>query len=315
MIKYLIVQLSSLSTSFCHYKVADEDGETISLDNLKEALKFSMKENLMLQVCYPPARLPEEIDNLLSAHPHVSIASYDSYYSKKADVIVFDSVKEFERFDLDDNAISILLLPATHLNALCDIDETSLYRAGRLNIIIQEFETISQQVIEQYKSILEIFSKKLEAIYRRRGTTQVNLLSDLLFTESMNNCNAGLDSISIAPNGRFYLCPAFYYNYPDFSIGSPKDGITICNQHLLRLDYAPICRKCDAFHCKRCIWLNKQLTGEINTPSREQCVIAHIERNESKNLLERLRVVDPNFANGRTIDDIDYLDPFELISR
>ena len=126
----------------------------------------------------------------------------------------------------------------------------------------------------------------------------------------MNNCGAGDTNITIAPNGKFYICPAFYLNDESDNVGSITEGLDIKNKQLYRLDHAPICRHCDSYQCKRCIWLNRKTTLEVNTPSHEQCVLSHIERNTSKKLLERIRL-HGDFLPEINISTIDYLDPFE----
>ena len=50
----------------------------------------------------------------------------------------------------------------------------------------------------------------------------------------------------------------------------------------------------------------------MNTPSHEQCVVAHLERNASCIILKQLRKGAPSFMEGIIINDIDYLDPFEV---
>ena len=101
-------------------------------------------------------------------------------------------------------------------------------------------------------------------------------------------------------------------NDAPFSIGSLTDGLDIKNSQLYKLDHAPICRICDAYQCKRCIWLNRRMTMEVNTPSHEQCVIAHLERNESRKLLYLLRE-HGQFLPEQEISEIDYLDPFDKV--
>ena len=87
-----------------------------------------------------------------------------------------------------------------------------------------------------------------------------------------------------------------------------QTGLDIKNRQLYRLEYAPLCRVCDAFQCKRCIWLNRKTTGEVNTPSHEQCVAAHLERNASRKLLNDWQDYFPD----KKIEPVDYLDPFEI---
>jgi len=86
--------------------------------------------------------------------------------------------------------------------------------------------------------------------------------------------------------------------------------LNIRNQQLYKLEFAPICRNCDAFQCKRCIYLNRKTTLEVNTPSHEQCVVSHLERNSSEELLDAVKILIPQLST-QSIDKIDYLDPFE----
>lgn len=72
------------------------------------------------------------------------------------------------------------------------------------------------------------------------------------------------------------------------------------------------CVNCDAYQCKRCIWLNRKTTCEVNTPSHEQCVVAHLERNASRVLLNNIRKHESFLPEKEEIKEIDYLDPFEI---
>ncbi len=123
--------------------------------------------------------------------------------------------------------------------------------------------------------------------------------------DSMNNCNAGENNLTLAPNGKFYICPAFYYD-DEQAVGNLQEGINIKNQQLYKLEYAPLCRECDSYHCKRCVWMNKKTTLEVNTPSHEQCVVSHLERNAAREFLLRTKIFD------KQIKEISYLDPFDV---
>jgi hypothetical protein len=131
----------------------------------------------------------------------------------------------------------------------------------------------------------------------------------------MNNCNAGLDHVSFAPNGLFYLCPGFYFDDESDSIGDIKHGICIKDEAMLTLKNAPICSICDAYHCKRCVYLNRKTTLEINTPSYQQCVLSHHERNEARLLSDTLRRTPGfhDFDKYPVIPEIGYLDPYKVI--
>ncbi len=141
-----------------------------------------------------------------------------------------------------------------------------------------------------------------------------------MMLSKMNNCNAGFENITLAPDGKFYVCPAFYLASDEedyglgkskFSIGNLNEGLDIKNPQLYKLSHAPICRNCDAYQCKRCIWLNRKTTFEVNTPSHEQCVVSHLERNASRELLHNIRK-HGEFLSNIDIKEIKYLDPFDV---
>jgi len=130
----------------------------------------------------------------------------------------------------------------------------------------------------------------------------------------MCNCDAGNESFALAPNGKIYICPAFYFDNPENNIGDLDSGINIKNEYLLDFEFAPICKECDAYHCNRCKFLNKKLTDEINTPSKNQCLISHIERNCTQKL-QRVLINKGLISMDNTIKSITYLDPLEKIDK
>ena len=130
----------------------------------------------------------------------------------------------------------------------------------------------------------------------------------------MRNCDAGVTHFTIAPNGKCYICPAFYHDDERSFIGAfdGKNGFTVKRVAGVDLPSAPLCTRCDAFHCKRCVYLNRKTTLELNVPSEEQCAVAHIEREASRQLLIDLGSIEP-FRSMPRIAELDYRDPLELI--
>lgn len=102
---------------------------------------------------------------------------------------------------------------------------------------------------------------------------------------------------------------------PTTAVGDLRTGLAIANQQLYRLDHAPICRVCDAYHCRRCVWMNDRLTGDVNTPSHQQCAASHLERNASRRLQQRMAERGIHIEGSREIKELDYLDPFVIATR
>lgn len=316
MLKYLVIQLDDTSVSFCHYPNNKQERKLIAIDILKAGILFAMKENLYVQFVYPDYELPTEYNELIESIDHCKIIP--SCCIGKADVVVFDTWKDLVGYQFDNQSVYVLRISKNELHEQINLISSIIDKVKRFNIIFTDLESLSSTEQINYQETLSLLSDQVKELYEDGMQVQLNLLTDRMMLTEMNNCNAGYENITLAPNGYFYACPAFYLdntNYGlgdvDSTLGNVTTGIHISNAQLYKREFAPICNKCDAFHCKRCIWLNRKMTYELNTPSREQCITAHLERNESENLLKKLREHDKSLFQEVTFNEIDYLDPFD----
>ncbi|MBO4315340.1 MAG: CXXX repeat peptide maturase [Prevotella sp.] len=311
MLTHLIIMLDDTSVSYCHYNGTNER-ILISLDDLKAGIVWAMKENLNVQFVYPDYELPTEYNNLIDTIDHINIKPEN--LSDGAEVVVLTDWKE-RQHEVANGVTYILKTSRNELEKCCDSISDLLKRGARVVVVLTDIETFTDADILPYKALLEKLAEGLCEDYQAGKSAQLSLLTDRIMLNEMNNCNAGVNNITLAPNGRFYLCPAFYYDNPRDDMGDLKRGLNIKNQNLLDLDHAPICRNCDAYHCKRCIWMNCRLTFDLNTPSHQQCVIAHLERNASKLLQQKLKEKGIRLNPSHEIQEIDYLDPFSIINK
>lgn len=308
--QYIVILLDDKSVSYCHADNPLTEKRLIPLEVLREAMLFSMKQNLMIQFVYPEYELPKEYNDLIETIDHIKIGR---------DVLVYDSVPT----NVERKNVVLRLTIADFLAKQYDI-ALLLPKVTRLNISITDIENFKDELIEDYQDALEMLNSVLLNIYKGGNQPEINILTDRLRLNEMHNCEAGVENITLAPNGKFYLCPAFYYDEQmgvstrmnhktkdaSRSVGDLIKGINIPNKQLLELERAPLCRICDAYHCNRCIWLNQRLTWDNNTPSRQQCVMSHIERNASRYLSNQLKEV--GFVLENEIKEINYLDPFDI---
>lgn len=309
MLTYLIVLLDDTSTSYCHYDVPSKQRRLISLDDLNAAIVWAMKENLNVQFVYPDYELPIDYLQAIDSVDHTDIKPLR--IGEKADVLVLDGWDD----DVPIGATCIIKSSFKELAEHVDVVTNWLKRLVRLNVVLSDVDTFKDNDIDSYSNTLNTLADNLAALYASGIMPQLNLLTDRLMLSQMNNCGAGDVSITLAPNGKFYLCPAFYYDDNSQSVGDLKNGLSICNPQLLRLDHAPICRQCDAYHCRRCVWMNQQLTLDANTPSHQQCVVAHLERNASCFLLAKLEKLGAHISNVQPIEEMKELDPFNIVNK
>ena len=328
MLQYLIILLDDTSTSFCHYDNNNVNRRLISLEDLKSGIFYAMKENLMIQFVYPDFELPQEYKDVINTIDHSVIVSSlceDSALKNNADVVVIHDWTAIERMNFDTDISYVLRTTKSDLFDRYRFLMPVIGKVSRLNVIITDVEYFKDDDFEIYKNVLSSLSTEIEKLYVEGKSPQLNLLTDRMMLDKMNNCNAGWENITLAPDGKFYVCPAFYHAQQadgsemfisevcekGFSIGDLKSGLDIKNPQFYRLDHAKLCRNCDAYQCKRCIWLNRKTTCEVNTPSHEQCVVAHLERNASRVLLNNIRKHGSFLPEKEEIKKIDYLDPFD----
>lgn len=311
MLKYLVILLSNKSTSFCHYATDVESEEiTISTDDLKAAIMFGMKENLMIQFVYPDYELSSEHASLIESIDHINIKPIR--IAKKTDVGVVNIWSDLSDVINCNNVVIRTSIEDLISNSSLLLDV--LNQKVRVNISLTDIDSASFEQISKYRSWLIDFSKDdCKKISMELGQLpQLNILTDRLYLKTMHNCNAGVETITIAPDGMIYICPAFYHDRSE-SVGRSSDNIIFCNE-LLKLDRAPICRICDAWHCNRCVWSNRNSTHELNTPGKRQCLISHAEREASRLFLSALRERGP-YMPDIDIKEIDYNEPFEKLQK
>ena len=336
MLQYLVILLDDTSAAYCHADNPLKERNLIPIETLKKGILFGMKQNLMIQYVFPDYgtrdcgtrgyELPKEYAEVIESIDNVKIYPAGCKPvtgiedGNETDVEVANEVPEkVEAKNL------VLRLPFGEM--LKQKDEIAkLFASGvRINLCITDVEQFKDEQIETYKQVLNEWNAVLLNLYKQDQSPQFNLLTDRMMLEKMHNCEAGVSNITLAPNGKFYLCPAFYYDEQtkvdnqlnhhqptsDNAVGDLENGLDIPNPQLLRLDHASLCRNCDAYQCRRCLWLNRKLTWDINTPSHQQCVMAHIERNASRSLLNDIRKVG-EFMPEIDIKEINYVDPFEV---
>jgi CXXX repeat peptide maturase len=315
MFQYLIILLDDTSVSYCHYEHAKTIQRLIKLDDLKAGILFAMKRNMMIEFVYPDYKLPHDYLDVIESIDSHKITP-QTLCDENADIIVIETFDKINQEDILSYTEKTLVIHTVKSDFFTNSEKiiSLLGKVKRLNVLLSDVDSFVKQDVLLYQKQLEQLKDSIKRFYQEKTGqgyfSEFNLLTDRIILDKMNNCNAGVENITLAPNGEFYICPAFYYANENDNVGNPVKGIDIKNKQLYELLYAPLCRKCDAYQCKRCVWLNHKTTGEVNIPSHEQCVIAHLERNVSRCLLHDLQEVEI-FAD-KEINEIDYLDPFEI---
>ena len=316
--EYILILLQHNSPSFCYYNNSSSEVNSdniMSLENFRSAIQFANKNNLKITILHGTQGMTEPYLLILEGLEYsvITPAGCTKTYDNQIYIVDYEGNDEvFYEIPSASFQNIILRLESIYFSDLVEIIQKHLIRFKRINLFIKDIETLSSNKLSEYREVLQTIAEITYENIILSTNSELNFLTDRMFLDKMNNCDAGIKHITIAPNGMFYLCPGFYYDDDQKSVGSSETGIEIKGNNLLRLENAPICNICDALHCKRCIYLNKKMTFELNTPSHEQCVLSHFERNETKRLVDNLRMF-ARFSHIPHIPHIGYLDPFEIV--
>ena len=299
-VRYLQFITSDHIIPHCAYRNTKGTNDIMTPEIFEKGMDFCKKND------YTPAFLgiPQGIDK----------KKYENYImiGKAGQVGNTISVYDNDAENQDESYIGILLLNKNNIGRLFEIIQKVFTTLYRVNLVIEDLCEWNSQNVEQYKMELDKVVSFIADRYKMGKEIELNVLTDIWNLTAMNNCDAGINSFALAPNGRIYMCPAVYFDDPDSYIGTLEKGIDIKNPQLLQLKNAPICTVCDVYNCDRCKFENKKMTNEINTPSKIQCIVSHIEREKSMKL-QKLIKENNSYMFENTLNEIDYNDPLEKL--
>lgn len=299
-IRYMQIITSDDITPHCTYRNWRNTHNVIDKQLLEEGLEFCEKNNFTPVILGSSSNKSTEWLNILDGK---------SNEISENSIIICDNNTEIP---LGSQGNCILLISKTNIGKLSEFIGKMYPSILRVNVILEDIDKWGTSDIEIYIEQLNELKNFVIDSYKSGNPIAINVLTDRIDLECMCNCEAGENTFTLAPNGKIYICPAFYFDNPDNHIGDIYDGVNIKNGYLFELKNAPICSSCDAYHCRRCKYLNKKLTSEINTPSKMQCVISHIERNKSRELQLELNM-QKIVSIENIIGAIDYTDPLDKL--
>jgi CXXX repeat peptide maturase len=313
-IAHLLVLLEEGATSFCTYEnplfYSPAEPRWISAGLLRSVTALAERNAVSLTFLFGKTKPPAALVDLIEAVPHVKIVPLALEPAYPDAIIAVDGDQPFE--NLRDNHERNLILRLTKPKGASLAVEKLMAKFRRLSLHFTELAYFGPDDYADHTDELSRIAKLMERHYRNGGGPEVNLLSDRMMLKDMRNCGAGCDHLTLAPNGKLYICPGFYHDDPA-AFAAVFDAKTLpARIETTELHHAPLCSRCDAFHCKRCIFLNGVTTGELNVPSEQQCAVAHIEREASRKLLSELGSVEP-FRRMERISELNYRDPLEII--
>ncbi len=315
-LQHLFLLVDNSMPSICYYKKESRDVNFMPLEIFKGGVLFAKSHFLNLTIIGDVTLLPAEYQACLKDSSYINIQRFQTNKRyEENDIIVLD-YEHLKSFNYSyDNKITHLIVhfPVSDTKGLYSFIENNCSAFRKLSVIFDDINLANENMLNNIRLCFYKIYKLLITFLLDQKEVEIGFAFDRIVLKEMNNCDAGVKHITLAPDGNFYICPGFYYN-SDSPVGNLETGILIPNKQLLEYKNAPICNHCDCYHCKRCVYLNHITTLEINTPSHNQCVLAHHERNLAGMLLSNLQ------ERGYLLEippilPLYYLDPLELMQR
>lgn len=321
----LIVMLDRAAPSFCYYESAPADDKMVMAPEVfEDVLAFAEKRALSLQLLCGQAGLPDYAPPLLEGRPFICYFPPGAPGMESEDVPLLEVVdfEVFARVPAGRHVIAVLRVTQKELNRLPeiwrflreplpgpDVAEDAAGRVRRVVLVLPGLDRYDEAALETYRAALNNLRGELEGAYLDGFSLELNALSDRLTLGAPRHCNAGVEHLTVDESGQLHICPGFALD-GEPAIGDLESGPDLPNGQLLRLDHAPICSVCDAFHCRRCVYLNQRATLELNTPPWQLCRASHLEREASRVLLARLKE-HGLLRQLPVIPEIEYDDPLQ----
>ncbi len=292
-IKYIQIIAEDNIVPHCCYRNTKKTNNMMSKETFEEAIGFCKNKG------FQPVIIGNNFYMKDEKYIHIGVGECD-------DIVIHNNT--INRNISENNILLITKISVINLfDMVCELLGNK--KVQRVNIIIVDLDKWNENIINEYKRQLELISQQLYEQFLNSKPVDINVLTDIFENIKIRDCGSGIDSYAIAPNGKIYICPAFYFDNEDDFIGDLKNGITEINK-LIYIENSNICCNCDANQCKRCLYLNKKMTTEINTPPKIQCLVSHVERNISRKL--ELRLIKENLIEPLNfISKINYEDPLD----
>ena len=272
-IKHLIIYIDGSDVPYCiPGKISNEPNNLrMSQDMIEHAINFAKKNNLK-PLFYHNGCLSDVIDSSSIDKPIVSVNVVD--------------IKSFSEYQVSSSVVN-LLIDRDNISSIFSAFNYLLSKnVSRINFILTDLNFWLDEHLSLYS---EQLIKVAADIKSKNLPVTVNALHDVTVSERIYyGCDAGVNSYTLAPNGKLYICPSFYFEDAEkYSIGDLDNGFTFKYGESLRNSKFPECNGCKNYQCKRCLYLNKVMTNEYSISPDIQCKVSELEAKISKRFFEK----------------------------
>lgn len=289
--KFMYIILNSHMTSFCNYqnKRITDNLEVIDEKTLQRILDFCDKKNFS----------PIFLGNAPSKFKPYGYTITDDYSDNCQSfstgfVVTHDTIRTFPSSNI---ILSVDIFTLQYLaEDFFGIVKTSK-QIPNISIVATDLQKWTKMHLEIYKAHLEKISNIIFDEWMNGNKLECNAITHIFHYSEHKICSAGSYSLTIAPDKKFYICPAFYFEKSnvDCEIGTLDSGINNPYYDFCKIEKSKLCSLCDANHCTKCAFVSKVRTEEFCVPAEILCLKNNMEREISKTFYDRIVQTGRNF--------------------
>lgn len=286
-LKYLFFITNDQIDAHCSYSNNKKGSAFMNKETINQGLEFCVENNL-IPVFLGKAKHNLDSDKKIYYEILNAQECVDNKNIRKKDFVIYDNKTIDKIIKVN---VAIYLTNKDSLNALAKNIKTLLINNKRTNLFIDDIESWNLQDYELYKKEMIEIANFITANLKSIETFQLNVLTDYInsYNGEIQDCGAGVNSIALAPNGKLYICPGFYFENKRLSIGDLSEFSNEDYLENTRRDKSGVCIDCNARHCGRCLHQNILSTGEIEIPSDMQCRISQLNFHLAEKIKEALK--------------------------
>ena len=263
--KYLYFIIDETCTPICHYR-GSEQGESMPLEVMKKGLRYAEQEHMIPVFIGNPYHL---LDRVTKKKLHVVISDVFDKEVIENPISIFVPVYDARSMNtVIPSQSCILSIHREHLNGLAGRLREISESTSRINLKFTDSITWNSTDLELYRAQLNLLDDPI----RRK-------LSVFSKPEQREySCRAGLTEFTLAPNGKLYFCPGFYFEAPNNFICDIEEFKLLQQINPTLHDHSKSikCASCHNTHCEQCTLQNYLLTGFANIPAESFCNIENM---------------------------------------
>ena len=273
---YLYLLLSDRGPAFCHYTANADSYIVMSQEVFDAGMQYARSHNMIPVYIGNPTELWSKADRHCV---HVRIDEYRFLKQLEINEVelripIFHPTSDRTQLGgLDGASTCILAIDKTTISELLlTISALSKYYS-RINVMKTDVRGWDNIIMSAYKEELKRIEK-----WRHQSSVKVDInILPIRGTAGESRCAAGISEYTLAPDGNFYICPAYYFDGL-FSCGSIADGIINPYKEILSMDKRKKCAMCSNDNCMACTYLDFSRHHMLGATSLQQCSIATAEK-------------------------------------